>query len=199
MESIMENITIFYLILYFILGLVGLCFAGSSCQSKFVGACCISVAMTTLTFYVWWASLIVILLIGTAIAGKIENPGTQKTVMVVFAIFALLTAATGISYKNKMKAKDNPAPNQQEQRYHEQERQKQQISEEPYREQKTQEQQPVTQQDKSNQEIERQKNDKQADAPSQDDSPAPQDDSPAPQDDAPAPQDDAPFGSQASN
>ncbi|MBQ7567453.1 hypothetical protein IJT17_01455 [bacterium] len=112
MDGIMEHLTAFYLIIYFILGLF---FAGKGIKDKLVGACFISFIMTILTFYFWWLSCIIIMLIGFAVAGGIDNPSAKKAVLIVFTIIALITAATGISYKNQAKAKQLEEQRQQQQ------------------------------------------------------------------------------------
>ena len=107
----MENIMLFYLVLYMILGFViyhsifeiWYFNFGKALLSEIFGAFIFGLFMTGLTLRYWYVGIIIIILIGLVLAGKIQNPNGKKFVVGLFVVVAVITAITGANYNRKEK------------------------------------------------------------------------------------------------
>ena len=118
----MESIMLFYLVLYMILGLViyhsifeiWYFNFGKALLGEIFGAFIFGALMTALTLKYWYVGIIIIILIGLVLAGKIQNPNGKKFVVGLFATVALITAFTGIKYNRQEKEKQVESENNYE-------------------------------------------------------------------------------------
>lgn len=56
--------------------------------------------LTVVTLYLWWLSVLIILLVGIAVAGKAENSSSKKGIIIAFAVMAIVVAIVGISMRS---------------------------------------------------------------------------------------------------
>ena len=111
----MENVMLFYVVLYMILGLViyhsifeiWYFNFGKAMIAEIFGAFIFAALMTGLTLKFWWLALIIIVLIGLVMSAKVQNPTGKKIVLGVFIVVAIITAVTGIKFNNQEKEKES--------------------------------------------------------------------------------------------
>lgn len=102
----MDSIYYFYLIIYFILGLMYVK------ENKLVGACFVSVIMTGITIYLWWLACIILFVIGSSLSAK--YPSGKGTIMTVTVVLIILTAVAGIRARNQIKEEQTAKERQQQ-------------------------------------------------------------------------------------
>lgn len=56
--------------------------------------------LTVVTLYMWWLSVLIILLVGITVAGKAENSSSKKGIIITFAVMAIVVAIVGISMRS---------------------------------------------------------------------------------------------------
>lgn len=125
----MENIMLFYVVLYMILGLViyhsifeiWYFNLGKALLGELFGAFVFALLMTGLTLKFWGIALVIIILLGLALAAKVNSPVGKKIVVGVFVIVAIITAITGINYNKQEKEKEQEAERQEQETAEEQE------------------------------------------------------------------------------
>lgn len=109
----MENIMLFYVVLYMILGLViyhsifeiWYFNFGKALIGELFGAFLFAALMTGLTLKFWLVALIIIILIGLMLSAKVNTPTGKKIVIGIFVVIAIITAITGIRYNKQEKDK----------------------------------------------------------------------------------------------
>jgi hypothetical protein len=118
----MENVMLFYVVLYMILGLViyhsifeiWYFNFGKAMIKEIFGAFIFALLMTGLTLKFWWLALIIIVLIGLVLSAKVQNPTGKKVVLGVFVVVAVITAIAGINYNRQDKEKESDKMTQEE-------------------------------------------------------------------------------------
>lgn len=118
----MENIMLFYVILYTILGLIiyhsifdiWYFNFGKALIGEILGALLFAALMTGLTLKFWLIALIIIILIGLILSAKVSSPMGKKIVIGVFVVVAIITAITGIRYNKQVKDQAKEEERQQQ-------------------------------------------------------------------------------------
>ncbi len=121
----MENVMLFYVVMYMILGLViyhsifdiWYFNFGKALITEIFGAFLFAALMTGLTLKFWWIALIIIILMGLVMSAKVQNPTGKKVVLGVFVVIAVITAITGINYNRQEKEKESDKMTQEESVY----------------------------------------------------------------------------------
>ena len=121
----MENVMLFYVVLYMIIGLViyhsifeiWYFNFGKAMITEIFVAFIFAALMTGLTLKFWWIALIIIILIGLMMSAKVQNPTGKKVVLGVFVVVAVITAITGINYNRQEKEKESDKMTQEESTY----------------------------------------------------------------------------------
>ena len=69
----------------------------------------IGIVLTGLALYLWWLVVLILLGVGLTTAGKVDNPSAKKTIMILFAVAAIVVAIVGLQFKAGMKANETPS------------------------------------------------------------------------------------------